>query len=83
MDRRAKETFKFISPTSEITNSSLSPLIIKWDLLLLQSSEVRMQLIKYTKYFLLNDPNIFGILLNSYDGAGNTIPYYYIPQGPA
>jgi len=32
-DMVTKETFKFISPTSEIMNSPLNPLIKKWDLL--------------------------------------------------
>ena len=32
-DTMTKETFKFISPTSEITNSPLGPLIKKWKLL--------------------------------------------------
>jgi transposase len=32
-DTLTKETFKFISPTSEITNSPLGPLIKKWKLL--------------------------------------------------
>lgn len=32
-DMLTKETFKFISPTSEIMNSSLNPLIKKWGLL--------------------------------------------------